>query len=139
MIGGINHITFAVTDLSRSVAFYEIVLGANVEARWSTGAYISLAQIWVCLSLDETAVEEARSDYTHIAFSVERDDLDRIQRVFRENNVEIWKENRSEGDSIYFLDPDGHKLELHVGTLESRLKFMSTRSDQSTNDCGSAF
>jgi hypothetical protein len=32
-----------------------------------------------------------------------------------------WKSNRSEGDSFYFLDPDGHQLEAHVGSLESRL------------------
>lgn len=31
------------------------------------------------------------------------------------------EENLSEGDSLYFLDPDGHKLELHVGSLQSRL------------------
>ncbi|WP_159065009.1 hypothetical protein [Thaumasiovibrio subtropicus] len=29
--------------------------------------------------------------------------------------------NRSEGQSLYLLDPDGHKLELHVGDLNSRL------------------
>jgi len=32
-----------------------------------------------------------------------------------------WKINASEGDSVYFLDPDGHRLEAHVGDLISRL------------------
>jgi hypothetical protein len=34
--------------------------------------------------------------------------------------VAVWKVNRSEGASYYFLDP-GHKLELHVGSLALRL------------------
>jgi hypothetical protein len=34
----------------------------------------------------------------------------------------IWKQDRSEGASTYFLDPDGHKLEIHVGSLQSRLQ-----------------
>lgn len=26
--------------------------------------------------------------------------------------AEVWKENKSEGQSLYILDPDGHKLEI---------------------------
>lgn len=33
----------------------------------------------------------------------------------------VWKDNKSEGQSFYFLDQDGHKLKLHVGDLSSRL------------------
>ena len=40
----------------------------------------------------------------------------------------IWKDNRSEGDSLYFLDPDGHRLELHAGSLASRLDHYRARA-----------
>ncbi|MBX6279702.1 UNVERIFIED_CONTAM: glutathione transferase, partial [Pseudomonas aeruginosa] len=39
----------------------------------------------------------------------------------RELNVPLWRQDKSEGDSLYFLDPDGHQLEAHVGDLKSRL------------------
>ena len=138
MLKGLNHITFAVSDLSRSVEFYTGVLGGEVKALWSTGAYVSLGHTWICLSLDEQASRQLRSDYSHVAFSVDDDDLIRMKLLFEKNGIPIWKKNESEGASLYFLDPDGHKLELHVGTLQSRLRSMGARDEQNTNECGSA-
>ncbi|HJK95345.1 MAG TPA: VOC family protein, partial [Polyangiaceae bacterium LLY-WYZ-15_(1-7)] len=40
MIRGVNHVTFAVADLERSLAFYEGLLGMRLAARWPRGAYL---------------------------------------------------------------------------------------------------
>jgi len=118
-IGGLNHITLAVDDLKRSFDFYVDVLGMTPRARWSRGAYLSSADLWLCLSLDTA---RPAKDYTHIAFTIRPVDLPEWQLRFTDADVRLWKENSSEGDSIYFLDPDGHQLELHAGDLLSRLK-----------------
>ncbi len=44
-----------------------------------------------------------------------------FRQKLRNNGVIEWQQNQSEGDSFYFLDPDGHQLEAHVGSLSSRL------------------
>jgi hypothetical protein len=36
----------------------------------------------------------------------------------------IWQVNRSEGPSLYFLDPNGRKLEIHAGDWQTRLAAM---------------
>jgi hypothetical protein len=34
----------------------------------------------------------------------------------------IWQDNWTEGDSLYFVDPNGHKLEIHISDLATRLR-----------------
>ncbi|MCK7543596.1 fosfomycin resistance glutathione transferase [Marinobacter bryozoorum] len=121
MVSGINHITLAVSDLERSFRFYTRVVGLKPVAKWSGGAYLLAGEGWVCLSLDAGKRSEPEPEYTHIAFSVEKGSFNESAEAIRSHNVRIWKENQSEGDSLYFLDPDGHKLELHAGDLQTRL------------------
>lgn len=121
MLTGLNHLTLAISDLTRSLAFYRDVLKLRVEATWDAGAYLSLPGLWLCLSLDPQRSSEASPDYTHYAFSVSAADFPRFVEKLKEANVREWRDNRSEGASFYFLDPDGHKLEAHVGDLASRL------------------
>jgi catechol 2,3-dioxygenase-like lactoylglutathione lyase family enzyme len=119
-VSGLNHITLAVADIGRSLAFYRDVLGCAVRAAWTDGAYLEAGPLWLCLSLDENARSSPHPDYGHIAFSVPDADYAAMSERLNATCV-IWKDNRSEGASTYFLDPDGHKLEIHLGTLETRL------------------
>jgi catechol 2,3-dioxygenase-like lactoylglutathione lyase family enzyme len=121
MLTGLNHLTLAVSDLNRSLAFYRDVLQLRVEATWDAGAYLSLPGLWLCLSLDPLRTSEPGADYTHYAFSLNAADFALLVQTLKAANVREWRDNRSEGASFYFLDPDGHKLEAHVGDLASRL------------------
>ena len=118
-IKGLNHITLAVSSLDHSFDFYTQFLGMKPEAKWQTGAYLSASALWLCLTADD--VKPSR-DYTHIAFTIQSADYKYWEQKLRADNFKFWKQNTSEGNSIYFLDPDGHKLELHVGDLASRLQ-----------------
>lgn len=119
-VTGLNHITLAVSDVERSLIFYRDLLGLTVRAAWPTGAYLEAGQLWLCLSHDDVARTSPHPDYTHLAFSVSEADYATLSRRLVAECV-LWKDDTSEGASTYFLDPDGHKLEIHIGSLETRL------------------
>lgn len=119
MINGINHITFASRNVQRSFDFYCNILGFKPLCKWNAGAYFLVGEFWFCINYDDKA--SGAIDYTYIALNVTQDDFCKIRNSIIENNIKIFKDNKSEGDSLYFLDPDGHKLELHVGNWQTRI------------------
>ena len=123
MIRGLNHLTLAVRDLPRAIAFYRDTLGLTLARDWPQGAYFTAGDLWLCLSLDPSAGKP--NSYTHAAFDVAEADFDAMARKIRTSGARIWKDNRSEGASLYFTDPDGNQLELHVGSLATRVSTMN--------------
>ena len=144
MISGINHITLAVSNLNVSLQFYSEIPGCKIVHEWPKGAYLEAGSLWLCLSVCE--VVESRTDYTHIAFSTTSHMFPDLRQNVVSKKIRFWKENSSEGDSLYILDPDGHQLEIHVGSLESRMECLKksagidigcSAGDQGSQRCNS--
>jgi hypothetical protein len=53
---------------------------------------------------------------------VSPENFERTTKKISDSGAFIFKENSSPGDSLYFLDPDGHKLEIHVGDWRKRIE-----------------
>lgn len=119
MISGLNHITLAVKDVDKSFDFYSKVIGLKPLVKWDKGAYFLAGDFWFCINKDDLV--NSRNDYTHYAFSVSHEQFKLLSEKLINSGVTIFKENTSPGDSLYFLDPDGHKLEIHVGNWRLRL------------------
>ena len=119
MLKELNHLTLDVSSVDQSFNFYRHILGFKPVAKWDTGAYLKLNTLWLCLSQDQVC---EYNDYTHYAFSIDHELIDEFINKIRNEKIPEWKDNTSEGKSIYFLDPDGHKLEAHVGNLATRIR-----------------
>ncbi|MFB9325707.1 metallothiol transferase FosB [Paenibacillus aurantiacus] len=125
-IKGVNHFCFSVSDLERSVAFYQDVFGAKLLVTGRKLAYFDLQGIWIALNQEDIERATEPGTYTHIAFTLEEDDFDAAVARLNELGVCVLPGRlRDERDkrSIYFLDPDGHRFEFHTGTLADRMAY----------------
>lgn len=124
MVIGINHVTFAVHNLGDAIAFYRDTLGMTLQATWDAGAYLTAGVVWVALNTDPTGLGELPQGGSHIAFTVAPEEFEAATERILRAGANVWRENRSEGASLYFTDPDGHKLEIHASDLSARLAAM---------------
>ena len=72
MLLGLNHVTYAASNLNKSFEFYTQVLGMKPIAKWKKGAYLQLGDLWFCLNVDDS---KPGSDYSDVAFDISQNDF----------------------------------------------------------------
>ncbi len=125
MIDGLYEAHLPVSDLERSIAFYQR-LGLKLASRDEGLAFLWLEEGRSWLGLWERP-DLARTPYhpslRHVAFRVGFDDLKRASAWLRERGIEPRPDEgfggheptvrpRSATGALYFDDPDGNSLEL---------------------------
>jgi lactoylglutathione lyase len=117
-IRGVYEVAIRVKDLPRSEAFYRDVLGLEVGLR-------DERRPWLFLRTGGQAgmlvLQEDKGEWPaqHLAFTVDADDIEGAAATLREHGVMVrgpvfhaWMP----ATSVYFVDPDGHQLELCAPT-----------------------
>jgi len=116
----IDHVALSVTDLEKSVVWYQDVLGLERRYREAWGDYpVMLCAGPTCVALFSSARDEpsgkpsnARPIIRHLAFRATYADLLEAEKCLKERGIPFEFQNHGIAHSIYFVDPDGHQLEI---------------------------
>ena len=90
MIQSINHVTYSVSDIKRSIAFYKKILKATILVESDKTAYFTIGGLWLALNEEKDIPRnEIQYSYTHMAFTIDESEFDEWYQWLKENNVNI--------------------------------------------------
>jgi catechol 2,3-dioxygenase-like lactoylglutathione lyase family enzyme len=129
MIKGIDHVAIAVSDMDRSIEFYNKVLGLSIlkDGRNEGGEKKSFLGTKDHTSIALTEDKKLNRDKSqivesvaHVAFKVV--DVEKARETLKNKGISFIEEKVEKDGKIkayHFLDPDGLELEIYGETGES--------------------
>jgi catechol-2,3-dioxygenase len=136
----IGHVNLRVADIERSKAFYRDVLGFRIaeEDPDHGGVFMTLGEDFHTLDLAQhpspkgaTGPSRTQIGVAHVAFQVAS--YDALREAYRElldHGVTIDRAmDHVNQRSIYFLDPDGNRLEIYYEMSGALQRFAGGRGD----------
>jgi len=117
---GIDHVAMSVADIEHSAQWYADVLGFEPRFKNVWGGvptFIGLGNTAIALfPARPTAASISSIPETirmlHLAFRADRKNFLAAQEELKRRNISFTFEDHQIAHSIYFRDPDGHKLEI---------------------------
>lgn len=119
-INFLDHIAIRVRDISKSVEWYENVLGLKKYEVKEWGAYpvFMLANktgIAIFPTKTNSPKKIGKDDFIkldHFAFNVDMENFEKAKQIFENLKIEYEFQDHVFFHSIYTKDPDGHIVEL---------------------------
>ena len=100
-----NHVTLAVSDVQRSQAFYERVLGVGVVSTQKNGINLGLGNSFLGLyKIDD------KPRIHHFCVGLDQYDVNEAAEKLRELGIDPYV--REDKPEVYFQDPDGITVQL---------------------------
>ena len=129
-VQGIDHAAISVADLERSLKFYTEVLGLKISSREyqkpGVEYFLDCGTSLIGLIQGERSgekhlLQDGGLGGNHVSFRVSTKDFDRYAEELKTQAVTITYEKKRERSwSLYFLDPDGNKLEITAWPHEDK-------------------
>ncbi|GAA0453663.1 VOC family protein [Alkalibacillus silvisoli] len=114
----VNQVTIRVTDLERSLEFYQKIVGLKVLEKTNNKADLTANGKTSILSLEQPENPQPKQGRTsglyHFAILVpERGDLANFVMHLADQKVRIGASDHLVSDALYFNDPDGNGIEVY--------------------------